>query len=78
MNQTETKPASASVQALRQRFWSRVCYLKSVRTADLIRVHHHAQQHCMAPEEAVVALGLLTEAQAIEILTGERELAATA
>jgi len=71
MNDTEPGSASTMAQKLRQRFWSRLRVLKILRESDLIRVYHQAQRQGIAPEEAMVALGLLTEDQVIEILTGE-------
>ncbi len=62
-------------QRLRQTFWTRLRGLKIVRESDLIRVHRHAQAARMAPEASIVALGLLTEEQVFEILTGERPAA---
>ncbi|HVR87532.1 MAG TPA: hypothetical protein VMU54_24615 [Planctomycetota bacterium] len=78
MNEGETRPASTMAQKLRQRFWARLRGLKIIRESDLIRVHRHAQQRGVAPEEAIVALGLLTEDQVIEILTGGRPVLASA
>lgn len=72
----ETGGMGGLAQRLRQRFWSRLRGLKIVRESDLIRVHRHAQVSRMAPEAAIVALGLLTEEQVFEILTGERPVAA--
>jgi hypothetical protein len=72
MNDAEPRPASTMAQKLRQRFWSRLRALKILRESELIRVYRHAQQQGIAPEEAMVALRLLTEDQVIEILTGER------
>jgi hypothetical protein len=72
MNDAESRSASTMAQKLRQRFWSRLRALKILRESELIRVYRHAQQRGIAPEEAMVALGLLTEDQVIEILTGER------
>jgi hypothetical protein len=72
MNHGETRPASLMAQKLRQRFWSRLRGLKVIRESDLIRVHRHAQQQAIAPEEAIVALGMLTEDEVIGIITGER------
>lgn len=63
---------------LRKRFWSRVAGLKAVRTSDLIRAHHVAQQRCISPEEALVALGVLSQSQVLEIFAGERAVAASA
>jgi hypothetical protein len=78
MNDAEKKRASTLAQKLRQRFWTRLRALKLIREPDLVRVYRHAQQHGLAPEEAMVALGLLTEDQVIEILTGERPVLASA
>ncbi|HEV3027775.1 MAG TPA: hypothetical protein VG457_09395 [Planctomycetota bacterium] len=78
MNDVESRPASAMAQKLRQRFWGRLRGLKIIRESDLIRVHRHAQQRGIAPEAAIVALGMLTEDQVIAILTGERPVLASA
>ncbi len=78
MNDVATKNVSTMTQKLRQQFWTRVCYLKSIHAADLIRVHHHAQQNGIPAEEAIVELGLLTEEQVIEMVTGERPIFAFA
>jgi len=78
MNDAGTPTASTMAQMLRQRFWTRVCYLKTIHAADLIRVHHHAQQNSIPAEEAIIELGLLTEEQVNEILTGERPVLASA
>jgi len=78
MNDVGTKTAGTMTKLLRQHFWSRVCYLKTIRASDLIRVHHHAQQNSIPAEEAIVELGLLTEDQVIEILTGEQPVLACA
>lgn len=72
MNDVATAPARTPAQELRQRFWTRIAHLKTVRVADLVRVHHHAQQTCSSPEESLVALGILTEDQVIELYAGER------
>ncbi len=58
-------------QRLRQRFWSRLRELNLIRESELIRVHRLAQQRRMSPEEAVVALGMLTEDQVFALYTGE-------
>ncbi|HLY73715.1 MAG TPA: hypothetical protein VKU80_06310, partial [Planctomycetota bacterium] len=71
MNHAESRPASTVAQKLRQRFWSRLRALKILRESELIRVYRHAQQQGIPPEEAMVALGLLTEDQVLGILTGE-------
>lgn len=78
MNDVAMKTAGSMTPKLRQQFWTRVCYLKSIHSADLIRVHHHAQQNGIPAEEAIVQLGLLTEEQVIEIVTGERPVLAFA
>ena len=67
----ETGPAGLMGRQLRQRFWARLRGLSIIRESELIRVHRLAQQHRMTPEEAVVALGLLTEEQVLEIFAGE-------
>ncbi len=72
----ETGGAGGLAQRLRQRFWSRLRGLRLVRESELIRVHRHAQVTGMAPEASIVALGLLSEEQVFEILTGERPVAA--
>ena len=72
----ETGGAGGLAQNLRQRFWSRLRALKIVREPDLIRVHRHAQSCRIAPEAALVALGMLTEEQVFEIFTGERPVSA--
>jgi hypothetical protein len=56
----------------RRRFLNRLCALGIVRERELIEVHRLAQVRRMTPEEAVVALGLLTRDQAAELLAGER------
>jgi len=58
-------------QRLRQRFCARLRELGIIRDSELIRVHRLAQQRRMTPEEAVVALRLLTEEQVFAITTGE-------
>ena len=72
----ETGAAGLMGQRLRQRFWSRLRELGIIRESELIRVHRLAQQRCMSPEEAVVALGLLTEDQVLSIFTGESRASA--
>ena len=57
-------------QRLRQRFWSRLRELGLIRESELIRVHRLAQQRRMTPEEAVVALGMLTDDEVLAITTG--------
>ena len=57
---------------LRRRFWNRLCRLGIVRERELVRVHRLAQARRIAPEEAVVALGMLTRDQVLEFLMGER------
>ena len=57
---------------LRRRFWNRLCRLGILRERELVRVHRVAQEQRIAPEQAVVALGLLTRDQAAEFLVGER------
>ena len=55
--------------ALRRRFWNRLCRLGIIRERELIRLHRVAQERRIAPEEAVVALGMLTQDQVVELLT---------
>jgi len=78
MDHVARRPAGTMAQKLRQRFWSRLRGLKLIRESDLIRVHRHAQQRSIAPEEAIIVLGLLSEDQVLEILTGERPVLASA
>jgi hypothetical protein len=56
---------------LRRRFWNRLCRLGIIRQQELIGIHQLAQKERIAPEEAVVALGVLTRDQVVEFLTGE-------
>jgi hypothetical protein len=56
---------------LRRRFWARLSRLGILRPQQLIGIHQMAQKERIAPEEAVVALGMLTKAQALEFLEGE-------
>ena len=56
----------------RRRFLNRLCALGIVRERELVELHRVAQSRRIAPEEAVVALGLLTSDQAAELLAGER------
>jgi hypothetical protein len=53
---------------LRSRFWSRLLGLRLIRNPDLIQVYQVAQQQRITPEEAAIALGILTEKQARELL----------
>jgi hypothetical protein len=55
----------------RRRFWNRLCRMGLIRERELVRIHQFAQSRRMAPEGAVVAMGILTADQAAEILTGE-------
>lgn len=66
-----TGTAGLMGQRLRQRFWTRLRDLRVIRESELIRVHRLAQQHRMTPEEALVALGLLTQEQVLAIFAGE-------
>ncbi|HLY11178.1 MAG TPA: hypothetical protein VKW04_17895 [Planctomycetota bacterium] len=72
MNDLQTTAAGSMVQQLRQRFWMRLRSQRIIRASELIRVHRYAQQRCLSPEEAIVALGLMTEAEVINLLTRER------
>lgn len=56
---------------LRRRFWSRLCMLGIVHGPELVRVHRLAQARRIAPEEALVLLGMLTRDQVVEFLVGE-------
>lgn len=67
---TNTPPALDAT--MRRRFWNRLSHAGLIRQRELIRVHRVAQQERIAPEEAVVALGMLTREQAVELLTEER------
>ena len=55
----------------RRRFWARLCRMGIVRERELIRAHQVAQSRRMAPEAALVALGILTAEQAVSLLTEE-------
>ena len=55
----------------RRRFWARVCRMGIVRERELVRVHMLAQARRMAPEGALVKLGILTAEQAVALLTEE-------
>ena len=57
--------------SVRRRFWNRLRQFGLLGERDLIRVHQVAQRRRIAPEEAVVALGMLTRDQVVEFLTGE-------
>lgn len=54
----------------RRRFWNRLCRMGIVRERELVQVHRYAQARRIAPEGAVVAMGLLTADQAAEFLNG--------
>jgi hypothetical protein len=56
---------------LRRRFWNRLCRLGIIREQELVGIHQLAQKRRIAPEEAVVELGVLTQDQVVEFLTGE-------
>jgi hypothetical protein len=64
--------AKASDPGSRRRFLNRLCALGIVRERELVEVHRLAQARRIAPEEAVVVLGLLTRDQAAELLDRER------
>ena len=68
MRSVESRDARAFVRTLRQRFLNRIRVLGIVREPELIQVHRVAQDRRIAPEDAVVALGLLTEDQVLELL----------
>ena len=72
MNPVKRTTAAAAVQQLRQRFWDRLSGHKIVRATDLVRVHRHAQQSGVSPEEAIVDLGLMTSEQVMEFFRGEQ------
>lgn len=55
----------------RRRFWARLCRMGIVRERELVRVHQVAQARRMAPEAALVELGILTAEQAVALLTEE-------
>jgi hypothetical protein len=46
-----------------QGIWNRLRGSGILREADLIRIYRIAQQHGIAPEEAALALGVVTEKQ---------------
>jgi len=69
MNES-ARPRRAEAASLRSRFWSRLRGLRMIREPDLIQVYQVAQQHRIAPEVAAIALGVLTEKQARELLFG--------
>jgi hypothetical protein len=56
---------------IRRRFWLRLSRLGIIRQQELIGIHQLAQKERISPEEAVVALGMLTRDQVVEFLTGE-------
>ena len=58
-------------QDQRRRFWNRLCGMGIVRERELVRIHQFAQARRIAPEGAVVAMGILTATQAAELLSGE-------
>jgi len=55
---------------LRSRLWSRLRGLGLLREPELIRVYQVAQQNRISPEQAAVALGVMTEQQARDLLCG--------
>jgi hypothetical protein len=67
----DLKDPVAVDSALRRRFWNRLCRLGIVRERELIGLHRVAQARRIAPEEAVVAMGMLTQDQVVELLTCE-------
>ena len=54
----------------RRRFWNRLCRMGIVRERELVRVHRVAQTRRIAPEGALVEIGLLTAEQVAELLSG--------
>jgi len=67
-----TNTTLAPDPTMRRRFWNRLCRAGLVRGGELVRIHRVAQQERIAPEEALVTLGLLTREQVVELLTNER------
>ena len=67
----DTSELLAVTPALRRRFWGRLATLGILRPSQLIRIHRIAQDRGIAPEEAVVSLGMLTRDQAVEFLIGD-------
>ena len=55
----------------RRRFWSRLCRMGIVRERELVGIHQFAQSRRIAPEAAVVAMGILTADQAAQFLSTE-------
>jgi hypothetical protein len=54
-----------------RRFWARVCSMGIVRGEELVRIHQMAQARRIAPEGALVSLGILTADQAVAFLNEE-------
>ena len=67
----DSKGAHAFGHVLRQRFLNRIRELGIVREPDLIQVHRVAQERRIAPEDAVVVLGMLTKVQVLDLLMGD-------
>ena len=67
----DTSTPLAVTPALRRRFWGRLAAFGIIRPTQLIRIHRVAQDRGIAPEEAVVALGMLTRDQVVEFLIGD-------
>jgi hypothetical protein len=55
----------------RRRFWNRLCRMGLVRERELVRIHLYAQTRRIAPEGAVVEMGILTADQVAEFLSTE-------
>jgi hypothetical protein len=53
----------------RRRFWNRLCRMGIVRERELVGIHRFAQSRGIAPEGAVVAMGILTADQVAEFLS---------
>jgi len=67
----EKKAMNATAEEVarhRRQFWNRLRGLGLIREPELIQVYRLAQQHRIAPEEAAVALGVMTERQIRELL----------
>jgi hypothetical protein len=73
-----TKRGHLVAQMRRPQFWSRVCSRGEIGAGGLIRVHQHALRKGIPTDEAVVALGMLTEDQVVEIHAGGEQLRASA
>ena len=64
----ESKGARDFARLLRQQFLNRIRERGIVSGSELIRVHRVAQERRIAPEDAVVLLGLLSEEEVLDIL----------